>query len=160
MLEMIAFLLSCCFQAFLLIYAGNLFFGLGLSWQRLTLIALIFGSSIVLIRNLYLYAGWAMGTHTLVLMAVLVLLSVVLGRVRWTIALGLTFFSACLLLVGSVVGGAMLMLFHIDQQTSVNNIWLNILFANLTENLFLVIYIVVNYFFKFSIVSFGWNGRE
>lgn len=159
MLEKTAFVLSCCFQAFLMIYAGTVFYGINLSRQRLGLIALSFGVGIVLIRNFYIYTGWPMGTHTLVLMALLVILAAFIGQIRWPAALGLTFFTFCLLLVGSVVGGAGLLLFHIDPQTSVNNIWLNILFANLTENLFLIIYIVTNRFFKFSIHSFGMNNR-
>ena len=160
MIEMIAFWLSCCFQAFLMIYAGSIFFGNPLSRRILLAIAMLFGSSIVLIRDLYIYAGWPMGTHTLVLMAVLILFSAFLGKIRWSSAFGLTFFAFCLLIVGSVVGGAGLLLFHVDVQTSVDNIWLNILFANLTENLFLIIYLIVNRFSKFNIYSFGWSGRE
>lgn len=144
-----------CVQALLMIVSGKMFFDVRFTIQRLLIFSISFGSSIFFIRNLYLYFQWPLGPHTLILMGIFCLLCIYLGKVPFIYAIGMTLFGFCLVMLGGGLAGMALKIFSVDFETALNNVWLYILFGNLSENLLLALFIFFSHLLKFNIKSFG-----
>jgi len=144
-----------CIQGFLMIISGMLFFDLRLTVQKIILFGISFGLSIFFIRKLYLYFHWPFGTHTLILMVIFCVLCIYLAKIKFIYAVGITLLGFCLVMLGGGLTGVALKLFAVNLETVLNNIWLYIMFGNLSENLLLALFIIFSRVFKFNIKSLG-----
>ncbi|GAW91431.1 hypothetical protein [Calderihabitans maritimus] len=139
-------------ESFLMAATGLRLFGQNSGLKILMAIGVIHGLAVWLIRGAYLYYHIPFGTHTLILTVILFLLIRMLARVSWGEALGATLTSVSLVIIGSSISGIIVQFYHLNVQDIMNNTWLHVLIGH-TENVFLVLLLVINSVFGFTITK-------
>lgn len=143
-------------QSVLMSLTGLRLFGINIKFRTVLLIGIIHGLAVWVVRGIYTTYEIPFGTHTIILMIVLVLLINILGKVKLGNALAVALVAVSLIMLGSALTDALVPLLKLDGKTILENTWLHILFGYM-ENVFLVLFLAINGLFGFTlskIISF------
>lgn len=106
----------------LIAYTGLSLLGIKLNMKKVITIGLIHGLMIFLVRGSYKTLGIPFGTHTLILLFIIVFLFVKIGRVRPGVAVNAALLGIVLLVLGEAVT---MPFFYKAMNMPVEEIWMN-----------------------------------
>lgn len=139
-------------ESLLLAAVGLRLFDQRVTYGKLLLIGVIHGLIVWLVRGFYKYYGIALGSHTVVVAIFLFLLLKLLAEVSWSIALGATLVSFCLVSFGGMIPGVIIKYFDLNIQVIFSNPWWHVL-VGLTETSFLILALLLNIVFGIKVTG-------
>lgn len=141
-------------QTVLMVYVGLVLFNIQLSRTKLAVCGVLLALCVWIVRGIYSLLGIPLGTHTLVLTLLFILVLKNIGGQTLSIATGATLASMMLVLIGDVVSQLFVVpILGLTTQQIFGNPWLHILLV-LVENSFLIIVLIINKIFGFTILNF------
>lgn len=140
-------------QTFLMVYVGLGLFNIYLPRPRLGLCSVLLGVGAWFIRGVYRNLGIPFGTHTLILILIFILVIRFVGRQNWGIATGTALIAMTLVLIGSGISQLFVQFLGLTGEQVLESVWLHILIGYV-ESVFLVLMLVLNKVFGFTIVNF------
>lgn len=151
--NLIVLLFCYLLQSILMVYVGLALFDIPLEKKRLILCGAFLGVGVWLIRGVYSLLGATLGSHSLILLLLVLLVLKTVGNQKWPIALGATLVSMILLVLGSAFIQVLIKVFSLEISQILNNTWSHILWGFL-ESVFLVLFFFLNKLFGLTIVGF------
>ncbi|SMB98659.1 hypothetical protein SAMN00808754_2472 [Thermanaeromonas toyohensis ToBE] len=139
-------------NAFLLSMTGLRLFGYRSSLRTLITLSITYGVAVWIVRGIYGHYHIPLGTHTIILTLIFSLLIRTIGKVNWGIALGAALVSSSLGMLGGGISILIIQFFQLSVTDVLSNPWLHVLIGH-TENVFLVIMLIVNSRFGFTLTK-------
>lgn len=133
-----------------MVLTGSRLLAYKINLKLITLISLLYGYSIWIVRQLYTYLNIPYGSHSLVLMAILFLIIKIVGKIRWNISFWITLISFSLVMAGSIFSSFVVEFFNLEVDVILNTPWLYVIIGQV-ENSFLILFLIINYIFGFSL---------
>ena len=113
---------------------------------------ILFSSSLWVVRYLYNFFSIPFGTHTIILVILLILFHRFLSGVNWGIAVAASLIGMILVLLGGTVSQLLVKGLGLTGEQILGNPWLHVLMGSI-ENVFLFIAFIVIKFFKFNVIK-------
>lgn len=139
-------------ESFLMVFCGFRLFKVQQRTHILIIISIIYGLAIYFVRGLYIYFNYPFGTHTLILALIFLLLVMTIGKINFSLSVGITLLSFCLMLIGGSLSAIVVQQFNLNPIDILNNPWLHVAVGN-SENVMLLIALICSYVFNFSIIG-------
>lgn len=139
-------------EAVLLFYTGLAMFELKLSIPRLLCVAGLYSLCIWFVRGLYAMYNIPLGTHTLILVVLSILLMKFIGKVDWIFSVGAVLTGFSLILIGNWFINLIIQQINLTWEHILGSVWLHILFGYL-EDTFLILLLVLNKIFGLSYIK-------
>lgn len=137
-------------HGFLMAMTGLRLFGYRGNFKVFIGLGIIYGTTIWIVRGIYSYYNIPLGTHSIILTGFFSALTRIVGKVNWGTALGVALVGLSLAMLGGSMSVLLLQYLQLEVTEVLSNPWLHILIGH-TENIFLVIMLVLNYVFGFTL---------
>lgn len=136
-----------------MVYVGLALFNISIPKARIAACGVILGVCVWLLRGTYMLLGIPFGTHTLFMVLFFIFAIKYIGLQNWGIATGASLISMTLVTIGGGISQLLVQVLGITGQQVLENVWLHILMGYV-ESVFLVVMLVINKVFGFTIVNF------
>lgn len=139
-------------HGFLMATTGLRLFGYRRNLKTLITLSITYGVAVWIVRGIYGHFHIPLGTHTIILTLIFSLLITTIGKVNWEIALGVALVSSSLGMLGGGISILIIQFFQLSVTDVLSNPWLHVLIGH-TENIFLLIMLIVNSTFGFTLTK-------